>query len=79
VLCSIGALLSTWIEHQEEARVALRPFFFAITDEGKFTGGMRATQVTTDSLNRYVVARQGNGATNASINRELSIVRRGFS
>src|SRR5262249_51961542 len=65
---------------ERRTRLHIAPFFFVLMDEdSKFTGGMKATQVTTDALNRYVVARQGNGASNASVNRELSILRRGFT
>jgi len=40
---------------------------------------MKSVQVTTDYINRYVVARQSAGAMNGTINRELSVLRRGFS
>jgi integrase len=65
---------------RRRTRLHLAPFFLVMVDEkGNLSGGMRATAVTTDSLNRYVAARQEAGATNATINRELSILRRGFT
>jgi integrase len=42
-------------------------------------GGMRATEVSSDYLNSYVIARQQAHAMNGSINRELSLLRRAFS
>jgi hypothetical protein len=65
---------------EQRVRLHLAPFFFVVNDEGgKYVGGMKATQVTSDIINRYVIARQQAGATNATVNRELSILRRGFS
>jgi len=46
----------------------LKPFF----------GDVRAVQVGTDMLSRYVEERQKAGASNASINRELALLRRAF-
>ena len=44
-----------------------------------FLGNLRAVQVTTDIINRYIELRQRAGAQNATINRELSALRRMFS
>ncbi len=49
-------------------RLHLEPFF----------GHLRSVQITTDLLNRYVQQRQDAGAENATINRELALVRRAF-
>jgi len=58
----------------------LAPFFYVVSDQdGKYASGMKATQVTSDLINRYVVARQQAGASNGTVNRELSVLRRGFS
>ncbi|HEY6351564.1 MAG TPA: site-specific integrase [Candidatus Angelobacter sp.] len=46
----------------------LKPFF----------GFLRAVDVTSDLLARYVDARQGEGAKNATINRELAAIKRMF-
>ncbi|MBF0475273.1 MAG: tyrosine-type recombinase/integrase [Deltaproteobacteria bacterium] len=41
-------------------------------------GGMKATQITTPRINTYVESRLDEGAANASINRELSALKRMF-
>jgi len=46
----------------------LRPFF----------SQLRAAEVTTARVRSYVESRQSAGASNATINRELAILRRGF-
>jgi hypothetical protein len=38
--------------------------------------GFKALDMTTDRLRKYVQARQGEGARNASVNRELSALKR---
>jgi site-specific recombinase XerC len=45
----------------------------------KFFEGMRAVDITTDRVNVYVADRQEEGSSNASINRELSALKRMFS
>jgi integrase len=50
-------------------RLHLAPFF----------GGMKAVNVTSEQLARYVDERQQQDATNATINRELSALKRMFS
>ncbi len=47
----------------------LRPFF----------GGMRADQVTTAVVHRYIAKRQSERKANGTINRELTMLRRAFS
>jgi integrase len=42
-------------------------------------GGMRATDITTDKVKAYIEKRMNDGLTNASINRELSVIKRMFS
>jgi integrase len=64
---------------EQRVRLHLAPFFYIVDEGGNYAGGMRATQVTSEIINRYVIARQEAGATNATVNRELSILRRGFS
>lgn len=44
----------------------------------RFFGGRRMTTITEGDLGRYIEHRQQQGAANASINRELAIVRRAF-
>ncbi len=45
----------------------------------KHFAGMRAVDITTSHVNRYVEARIQDGAENATINRELSALKRMFS
>jgi integrase len=44
-----------------------------------FFGGLRAMGVTTDRVRAYTVKRQDQGASNASINRELAALKRMFN
>lgn len=46
---------------------------------GLFFDKMRAVDVTTDTINRYVEQRQADGAENGTINRELALLRRAFN
>ena len=39
-------------------------------------GGMKAVQITTPAINEYIIKRLDEGAANASINRELSALKR---
>lgn len=43
-----------------------------------FGGGCRASAITTDRLRDYATHRKREGASNASVNREFSLLRRGF-
>src|SRR5258708_14442939 len=70
---STGHLEARWKLH-------LAPFFDVVFDkDGKSTGGMRASEVTTDLVRGYVAARQGQKAESATINRELSVLKRMFN
>ncbi len=42
----------------------------------KFFEGMRAADITTTHVNQYIEVRQEKGAENATINRELSALKR---
>jgi integrase len=42
-------------------------------------GGMRATDITTDKVKAHIEKRMKDGLTNASINRELAVLKRMFS
>ena len=44
----------------------------------RFFGCFRAIQVTSDSVSQFIEERQSEGATNAIINRELSLLRQMF-
>ena len=39
-------------------------------------GGINATEISTDKVNRYIEDRQGEGAANGTINRELAALKR---
>jgi integrase len=45
----------------------------------KHFAGMRANEITTTHVGRYIKARKGDGAQNGTINRELSALKRMFS
>jgi site-specific recombinase XerD len=44
-----------------------------------FFGETRAAEFSTEHIKRYVAKRRGEDAQNATINRELAILRRAFS
>jgi integrase len=44
-----------------------------------YFSGMRATNVTTDLIQKYIIMRQKEGAANGTINRELTVLQRMFS
>src|SRR2546427_7494186 len=44
-----------------------------------FFGGSRAVDITTDRVRAYTVERRGQGASNATINRELASLKRMFN
>jgi integrase len=54
---------------EERIRLHLQPFF----------GSANAAAVSDDQVRQYVTQRKAEGAANASINRELAILRRGYS
>jgi len=45
----------------------------------EFFAGDKSRHITTDRVRQYIAKRQGEGAANASINRELSALKRAFS
>ena len=54
---------------ERTVRLHLAPFF----------GGMRATEVTTAGVRRYIEHRMKQGASNATINREMAALKRMFN
>jgi integrase len=54
---------------ERRLRLHISPFF----------GGRRAVSITTSSIERFILTRQEQGAANATINRELAILKRAFS
>src|SRR5437867_1155811 len=57
------------VDVQRHVRLHLDPFF----------GRRRMAAITTADVRRYVGRRQGEGAKNATINRELSVLKRAFT
>ena len=47
-------------------------------EASRFFGGVRALAVTTDRLNKYVAWCREQGLSNATINRDMSALRRAF-
>jgi integrase len=45
----------------------------------EYFGGMRVIDITTDKINAYILQRQETGAENATVNRELSALKRMFN
>jgi len=45
----------------------------------KYFSGAKAINITTGEVQRYIMKRQGEGAENATINRELSALKRSFT
>ena len=60
---------SSWCNVERIIRLHLKPFF----------EGRRATDITTSLVREYISHRLGVGAANATINRELSALKRMFS
>jgi len=57
------------VDVQRHLRLHLEPFF----------GRRRMAAITTADVRRYVARRQGEGARNATINRELALLKRAFT
>src|SRR5437899_9101776 len=57
------------VDVQRHVRLHLAPFF----------GRRRMAAIATADVRRYVARRQGEGATNATIKRELAVLRRAFT
>src|SRR5438552_18203566 len=57
------------VDVQRHVRLHLAPFF----------GRRRMAAITTADVRRYVARRQGEGAKNATINRELAVLKRAFT
>ena len=57
------------VDVERHVRLHLTPFF----------GRRRMAAITTTNVRRYVVRRQDEGAKNATINRELSVLKRAFA
>ena len=66
-------------DYKANSKKSLRRLMVSVEHLMKFFEGMRAVDITTDRVNVYVADRQEEGSSNASINRELSALKRMFS
>jgi integrase len=66
-------------DYEVNKRRSLRSAKLCVSHLEKFFKFYRALDITTDKVRQYVSQRQGEGAANASINRELSALKRMFS
>jgi len=66
-------------DYQVNGRKALSAIQFPIRHLKASFGLDEALDITTDRINNYIVRRQSEGASNATINRELAALKRMFS
>jgi integrase len=66
-------------EYKMNDRKSLRRVELAISHLKGYFEGWKAKNITTDQIRAYIVKRQEKGASNASINRELSALKRMLS
>src|SRR5262245_43681966 len=77
---TVGELLAELkTEYQANARRSLRRLGFAIQRLTPVFGAVRAAHLTTAGITQYKAQRQGEGAANATINRELAALKRALS
>ena len=66
-------------DYKVNGRKSMRRLQVSIKHLEKSFEGIRAVDITTDRVNVYVAGRLEEGASNASINRELAALKRMFS
>ncbi len=66
-------------EYRANGRRTLRHLLDRITHLRRFFGSMRAGNITTAEVQKYIVKRQSEGAKPATINRDLAALRRMFT
>jgi len=66
-------------EYKANGRRSLGHLKVRITHLRRFFGSMRAASITTSEVQKYIIKRQGEGASTATINRDLAALRRMFS
>jgi len=66
-------------DYETNGKRSLKSVILSTTHLKGFFGLDRALDITTDRIRAYISNRQGEGASNASINRELSALKRMFS
>jgi integrase len=58
---------------------AVQRFYEALAHLNPIFKGMHATEISSDKVQKYIDRRQGDGAANGTINRELGMLKRMFS
>jgi len=66
-------------DYKMNGKKSLRRVKLSVDHLNREFEGMRAVDITTDKINNYIVKRQFEEAANATINRELSALKRMFS
>ena len=66
-------------EYRSNGRRSVGHLVVRIAHLRRFFGSMRTTNVTTSEVQKYIIKRQGEGASNATINRDLAALRRAFN
>ncbi|MCZ6481605.1 MAG: site-specific integrase [candidate division NC10 bacterium] len=66
-------------EYRANGRRSLGHLVVRIAHLRRFFCSMRATSITTSEVQKYIVKRQSEGASNATINRDLAALTRMFS
>jgi integrase len=78
-VAELYAALRTFTENNGAGGRAVAGLSWRWKHLAPFFGGMRATNVTTDAVERYKLQRRGEGAAPATVNRELATLRRAFN
>ncbi|PIW87581.1 MAG: site-specific integrase [Nitrospirae bacterium CG_4_8_14_3_um_filter_41_47] len=66
-------------DYKMNGRKSLERIEYSLKHLNTHFSGLRASNITTDLIQRYIVKRQEEGAENGTINRELSALQRMFS
>ncbi|MFQ5668676.1 MAG: tyrosine-type recombinase/integrase [Candidatus Binatia bacterium] len=66
-------------EYEVNGKRSIRSLRLSVRHLRAVFAGDRALDITTDRVRAYIAERRGEGASNASINRELSALRRAFT
>jgi integrase len=67
------------VDYKMNGKKSLERATIMVQHLGKFFAGYRCINITTSAIKNYVVTRQEKKVTNATINRELSALKRMFS
>ncbi|MGO9613078.1 MAG: tyrosine-type recombinase/integrase [Dissulfurispiraceae bacterium] len=66
-------------DYKVNSRKSLERAGISIAHLKKYFSGAKAINITTGEVQRYIIKRQGEGAENGTINRELSALKRSFT